>query len=228
MAAADTTASPPPGAGGIAVVPVLRVALGALFVSVFFDNLFKGLYSPSGYAALITDFARNRDSTAPGFWRQGVMPFFADNSSLFGPLQALTEASLAIALVVGLVTGLAALAAAGFLTTLWISQLGIVWVWELLGLMIVAAVVALASLPHLRDRARPLRDRILGPRLFQRLGAAGRLLAAAGWGIAFGLVSLATRTGGAAHDGQVAIASGVALAVLLAFAGLLDRGRPVR
>jgi len=32
---------------------ILRLGLGSLFVSVFFENLGKGLYSPSGYSGLI-------------------------------------------------------------------------------------------------------------------------------------------------------------------------------
>jgi hypothetical protein len=32
---------------------ILRLGLGSLFVSVFFENVGKGLYSPSGYSGLI-------------------------------------------------------------------------------------------------------------------------------------------------------------------------------
>ena len=35
------------------VLAILRVALGALFVSTFFENLGKDLYSAKGYAGLI-------------------------------------------------------------------------------------------------------------------------------------------------------------------------------
>jgi hypothetical protein len=37
-------------ANGLAIV---RVTIGAMFVSVFFENLGKGLYTPAGYASLI-------------------------------------------------------------------------------------------------------------------------------------------------------------------------------
>ena len=32
---------------------ILRLGLGCLFIWVFFENLGKGLYSPSGYSGLI-------------------------------------------------------------------------------------------------------------------------------------------------------------------------------
>ena len=42
-------------ANGLALV---RVTVGAMFVSVFFENLGKGLYSPANYAALINSYIK--------------------------------------------------------------------------------------------------------------------------------------------------------------------------
>lgn len=60
-------------------IAVLRVALGALYVSVFFDNLAKHLYGASGYAGLIREYAgsgrrasglrESQGATRPDAWR---------------------------------------------------------------------------------------------------------------------------------------------------------------
>jgi hypothetical protein len=48
---ATTEAHQPQAANGLAIV---RVTIGALLVWVFFENLGKGLYTPAGYAGLIS------------------------------------------------------------------------------------------------------------------------------------------------------------------------------
>jgi hypothetical protein len=53
---------------------ILRVALGAIFVSTFFENLGKGLYGAEGYAGLIRSYIQN--GHAPTVWKQ-VMGFTA-------------------------------------------------------------------------------------------------------------------------------------------------------
>jgi uncharacterized membrane protein YphA (DoxX/SURF4 family) len=71
------------------------------------------------------------------------MGFTAAHAAIAGPLQAVLEASLGVFLILGLFSRPAALMAFGFLTGLWLSELGIGWIWELLVPMIVAAAVAL-------------------------------------------------------------------------------------
>jgi DoxX len=204
---------------------VLRTALGALFVSVFLENLVKGLYSPRGYAGLINGYANHPHATAPAFWRHGVMPFIAEHASIFAPAQAAFELALGVALVLGLATGLVALLAAGHLTILWFSELGIYWVWELLALIIVAAVVGLSTLPQLAVRGRAAADRLLGPPLFGGMSMPGRLGLAVGAGAALTAALLLSRTGGPARYLTLAPISGAALALLIAGLALLDRRR---
>jgi len=136
---------------------VLRLMLGALFVSTFFENLEKNLYTVSGYSGLIDDYAARNN--APSFWSDHFMKFISDHASFFAPVQAVFELSLGILLVLGLASGVVALVAATHLTALWVSELGIFWVWELLSLIVVAVVVGLAFLPPLLDRSRPVADR---------------------------------------------------------------------
>ena len=107
---------------------VLRIALGVLFVWVFFENLGKGAYSPAGYKGVIDYYLKN--GHAPEIWK-GVMSAAAANARVAGPLQALTEIGFGVLLVTGAGTRLVAAAAGAFLFTLWLSEIGASWIWEL-------------------------------------------------------------------------------------------------
>src|SRR6185369_15556612 len=80
---------------------ILRVALGSLFVSVFFENLGKGLYSPSGYAGLINYYIEK--GHAPQLLKS-IMAFMASHATVAGPMQGLTEITFGVLWVIGLLT----------------------------------------------------------------------------------------------------------------------------
>ena len=111
---------------GLAIV---RLTIGAMFVWVFFENLGKGLYTSAGYAGLINYYIKA--GHAPAAWK-AVMAFAANHASMAAPGQALTEISLGVLLVLGLFTRPAALVAFLFLASLWVSEWGTAWIWELL------------------------------------------------------------------------------------------------
>lgn len=113
-------------ANGLAIV---RVTVGSMFVSVFFENLGKGLYRPAGYAGLISFYIAK--SHCPEIWKS-VMGLAASHASIAAPIQGLTEISLGILLVIGLLVRSAAFVAFLFLGSLWISEWGTSWIWELL------------------------------------------------------------------------------------------------
>lgn len=113
-------------ARGLALV---RLTIGAMFVWVFFENLGKGLYTQAGYSNLINYYLKQ--SHAPGVWK-AVMGLAGSHAALAGPMQAMTEISLGILLVLGLFTRPAAFVAFLFLGSLWISEWGTSWIWELL------------------------------------------------------------------------------------------------
>jgi uncharacterized membrane protein YphA (DoxX/SURF4 family) len=119
---------------------VIRIAIGAMFVWVFFENYNKGAYTPAGYRGVIEYYLKT--GHAPAAWKS-VMSFVAGHASVAGPLQAISEFSFGVALLTGTASRLAAAAAAGFLFTLWLSELGAAWVWELLVPTIAAAALAL-------------------------------------------------------------------------------------
>jgi uncharacterized membrane protein YphA (DoxX/SURF4 family) len=123
-------------AKGLAIV---RLTIGAMFVWVFFENLGKGLYTPAGYTNLINYYIKA--SHAPAAWK-AFIGFMAGHAALAAPMQGVTEISLGILLVIGLLTRPAAFIAFLFLTSLWVTELGTSWIWELL--VSVLAALALA------------------------------------------------------------------------------------
>jgi uncharacterized membrane protein YphA (DoxX/SURF4 family) len=125
---ANNSQEAPQPHAGIALV-IVRLTIGALFVWVFFENLGKGLYTPSGYAGLIHDYIEN--GQAPAAWKS-VMALAASHASMAALLQGLTEISLGVLLVLGLFTRPVALVAFAFLASLWVSEWGTAWIWELL------------------------------------------------------------------------------------------------
>jgi uncharacterized membrane protein YphA (DoxX/SURF4 family) len=114
---------------------LMRLGLGAMFLYVFFENLNKGLYGKDGYAKLINFYVVN--SHAPGLWKS-IMSSAASHATVAGPLQAAAEISFGVLLLLGLLTRPVALAAFLFLTSLWVSEWGTAWIWELLIPMIAA------------------------------------------------------------------------------------------
>ncbi|MGC2697602.1 MAG: DoxX family membrane protein [Candidatus Angelobacter sp.] len=119
-------AGQPPAANGLALV---RVTIGAMFVWVFFENLGKGLYTAGGYSSLINYYIKA--SHSPAVWK-AVMGFMASHAAMAAPMQGLTEISLGILLVLGLLTRPAAFVAFLVLGSLWFSEWGTSWIWELL------------------------------------------------------------------------------------------------
>jgi len=113
-------------ANGLALV---RLTIGAMFVWVFFENLGKGGYTAAGYAGVINYYIKA--SHSPAAWK-AVMGLMASHAAMAAPMQALTEISIGILLLIGLLTRPVAFVAFLFLASLWVSELGTSWIWELL------------------------------------------------------------------------------------------------
>jgi uncharacterized membrane protein YphA (DoxX/SURF4 family) len=125
----DTISNPadnPYARSGLAIV---RLTIGAMLVWVFFENLGKGAYTPAGYAGVINYYIKASHSPAAWKWIMGLM---AGHAAMVAPIQAATEISLGILLVIGLLTRPAAFVAFLFLASLWVSEWGTAWIWELL------------------------------------------------------------------------------------------------
>jgi uncharacterized membrane protein YphA (DoxX/SURF4 family) len=113
-------------ANGLALV---RVTIGAMFVWVFFENLGKGGYTAAGYAGVINYYIQNSHSPAIWKWVMGLM---SSHAAMAAPMQAAMEISVGILLIIGLLTRPIAIVAFLFLSSLWLSELGTSWIWELL------------------------------------------------------------------------------------------------
>jgi len=122
----QATGSAGASANGLALV---RLTIGAMLVWVFFENLGKGLYPPAGYAGLINYYIKA--SHAPAAWK-AIMGLVASHAAMAAPGQALTEIALGILLVIGLLTRPVAFVAFLYLGSLWMSEWGTSWIWELL------------------------------------------------------------------------------------------------
>lgn len=121
-----TVTHQPQAANGLALV---RVTIGAMLVWVFFENLGKGLYTPGGYAGLINYYIKSSHSPAAWKW---VMGLAASHAAMAAPMQAITEISLGVLLLIGLLTRPVAFISFLYLGSLWISEWGTAWIWELL------------------------------------------------------------------------------------------------
>jgi uncharacterized membrane protein YphA (DoxX/SURF4 family) len=124
--AAASFAVQPGAAIGLAIV---RITIGAMFFWVFFENKGKGLYTPGGYAGLINYYIKSSHSPAVWKWVMGIM---ASHATMAAPMQGVAEISLGILLFLGLLTRPAAVVAFFLLGSLWLSELGTSWIWELL------------------------------------------------------------------------------------------------
>jgi uncharacterized membrane protein YphA (DoxX/SURF4 family) len=114
-----------------------------MLVWVFFENLGKGLYTPAGYAGLIHYYIKSGHS--PALWKS-IMGLVANHAAMAAPGQAFTEITLGVLLIVGFLTRPVALISFLYLGSLWMSEWGTAWIWELL-------VPVLASLALVVGRA---------------------------------------------------------------------------
>ncbi len=126
--ALSNSQEPPQPQARIALV-IVRVTIGAMLVWVFFENLGKGLYTPRGYAGLINYYIQH--DHAPAIWK-AVMASAANHAAMAAPMQAITEIGLGILLLIGLLTRPLAFVAFLYLASLWMSEWGTAWIWELL------------------------------------------------------------------------------------------------
>ena len=126
------------------ILATVRVTLGVLFLSVWVQNVRKGLYSADGFAGLTRHY---RDTgSAPGIWKD-VMGWIANHANVIGPFQMVGELAMGALLLVGVATRLVGLAAAGFLSLLWLSEVGVPneWIWSLVFPVLAALSVAILS-----------------------------------------------------------------------------------
>lgn len=129
----------PRASNGLAIV---RLTIGAMFFSVFFENLGKGLYSAAGYAGLIHYYIDK--GHAPAAWK-AFMGLAASHAAMAAPGQAVLEISLGVLLIIGLFTRPVAFVAFLYLGSLWVSEWGTAWIWELLVPVLASLALSVGS-----------------------------------------------------------------------------------
>src|SRR5207248_6553941 len=127
-----------------------------------------------GYSRLINHYVNAARS--PAGWHT-VERFAVHHAQLFAIVQAMGELTLGIMLAVGLVRPVAGFIAGSWLLTLWLSELGLGWIWEFPPIIVGSFAVAVANLPWFLGAPR-WRDRLLGPRIGPALPTAPAALLA--------------------------------------------------
>lgn len=125
-------------------VALLRIMLGLLFITQWYDNLRGGLYTPEGLEGLFNYFFSASEN--PLGWYMA----FIDNVILpiapaFGVFQLITELLMGIALLVGAFTPLVSIAAAFFILNTFLASWGADWPWSYLTIITIAGVLFLTK-----------------------------------------------------------------------------------
>jgi len=123
------------------MLAALRILIGAIFIAVWAENLTKGYYSPDGYA----DFLRSyTDGASLGFYKAFIDGFVIPNAAFFAYVQLVLEiVVMGLFLLVGFLTPLAGIIAAGFSLNLLLASLG-TSEWPGSYLMMIAITLAVA------------------------------------------------------------------------------------
>lgn len=109
-------------------VALLRIAIGLMFLTTWFSNFTKDLYTPDGLENFLHG-QLNEDSL--GFYRTFIEDVIIPIKGVFAPFQLVSEFLLAVALLVGLFTRPAAILGAFFLINTYLISIGTgEWPWS--------------------------------------------------------------------------------------------------
>ena len=123
----------------LAWISLLRIMLGALFLTTWASNLSKGFYTPDGLVNFFTNIfpqSANPLSWYAGFIENVILPARA----VFAPFQLVTEFLLGVLLLVGALTPWTCAAAAFFILNTFLATFGHDWPWSyatILGILFV-------------------------------------------------------------------------------------------
>ena len=123
---------------------LLRVVLGIILLVTWWENVQKGLYQADNFADFINWLANGHPVGFYGSFLTGVI---APSAPVFGTFQMITEFAIGAALLLGVFTPLAALAATFFFFNLFMAYLNPnlgEWIWTYVLLTTSALVVGLA------------------------------------------------------------------------------------
>lgn len=129
---------------------IMRITLGVILLATWWGNLTGdvNLYSGDGLRGLLNWLGQSAEEGGNGgslgFVHSFLDAVVAPNAGFFGFVQGVVEFLIGLALLLGIATRAAALAALGFFVTLFLSYFGgEEWIWTYVLLMAGAAVVFL-------------------------------------------------------------------------------------
>jgi uncharacterized membrane protein YphA (DoxX/SURF4 family) len=121
-------------------VALLRIMLGVLFITQWYSNLTKGLYTPEGLEGLFNYFFDASDT--PLLWYEAfINSIVLPNAGIYGPFQLVTELLMGLALLIGFLTPLTSVAAAFFVLNTFLASWGADWPWSYLTILGILGVL---------------------------------------------------------------------------------------
>jgi uncharacterized membrane protein YphA (DoxX/SURF4 family) len=121
-------------------VALLRIMLGLLFITQWYDNLVGGLYTPSGLEGLFNYFFSASEHPL-GFYMAFVHNVILPIAPVFTKFQMVAELMMGIALLVGFLTPLVSVAAAFFILNTFLASWGADWPWSYLTILTICGVL---------------------------------------------------------------------------------------
>jgi len=123
-------------------VALLRIMLGLLFITQWYDNLVGGLYTPEGLEGLFNYFFSTSENPI-GWYMAFVNNVILPIAPFFTKFQMVAEISMGIALLVGFLTPLTSIAAAFFIMNTFLASWGADWPWSYLTILTIAGILFL-------------------------------------------------------------------------------------
>lgn len=146
---------------------LLRMTLGVIILATWYDNLGKGLYTADGLTGFFNWLASpegNGGSLTP--YHRFLGATIAPVAGAFAPFQMVAEFILGLALLLGALTRLFAVAAMFFFFNLFLAYVGgQEWIWTYVLLFMVSLTVGLGAAGRTWGLDAWLRQRMSGSRL---------------------------------------------------------------
>lgn len=121
-------------------IALLRIMLGLLFITQWYSNLTKGLYTPEGLEGLFNYYFNA--SGNPLLWYQTfINSAILPNAAIYGSFQFVTELLMGLALLAGFLTPLTSAAAAFFVFNTFLASWGADWPWSYLTILGILGVL---------------------------------------------------------------------------------------
>ncbi len=123
------------------IVAVLRITLGMILLFTWLDNLRSGVYTADGMTGLF-NYIFNDNGGGPAFYRAIIQNTILQVPGPFAAFQMVAELAMALGLLFGLLTPLAALGAMFFFLNLFLAYFGgNEWIWTYVLLTVSAFTV---------------------------------------------------------------------------------------